>query len=229
MRTLAIGDVHGCLTALDALLEIVQPVRGDTLITLGDYIDRGPDSKGVISRLIELSSRTTVIPLRGNHEEILQEATFHPSVFRSWLSFGGEETIQSYSGSPHSFEMRDIPMDHWHFLNKRLRDYHETDTHIFVHGGVNPSTPMHRQSPRDLRWLRFNNPEPHVSGKVVVCGHTPQESGRPRNLRHSVCIDTWAYGDGFLTCYDVKSGKCWQADQKARTRFLHINECLAPS
>ncbi len=125
--------------------------------------------------------------------------------------------------------MRDIPMDHWHFLNKRLRDYHETDTHIFVHGGVNPSTPMHRQSPRDLRWLRFNNPEPHVSGKVVVCGHTPQESGRPRNLRHSVCIDTWAYGDGFLTCYDVKSGKCWQADQKARTRFLHINECLAPS
>lgn len=226
MRTLVIGDIHGCLRAFDTMLNAVELEADDILITLGDYIDRGPDSKGVIDRLIELSEHHRLIPLRGNHEEILQEATFHPSVFRSWLTFGGEETLQSYSGSPSEFELRDIPMEHWHFFNKRLRNYFETKTHIFVHGGVDPTLPMHKQNPKDIRWMRFENPQPHCSGKIVVCGHTAQENGRPRNLGHSICIDTWVYGDGYLTGFDVNSGKCWQANEKGETSYVHINEFL---
>src|SRR6478672_11639404 len=96
MRTLAIGDIHGCLRALDALLELVRPQPEDLLVTLGDYVDRGPDSPGVLDRLISLKSACRLVPLKGNHDLMMLDALDNPDAFRDWLSTGGRKTAQSY-------------------------------------------------------------------------------------------------------------------------------------
>src|SRR5947209_8352154 len=97
MRTLAVGDIHGCLRALDALLAAVRLQPDDRLITLGDYTDRGPDSHGVIERLLELGDRCRLVCLRGNHDQMMLDARHDPMVLREWLQFGGRQTLQSYA------------------------------------------------------------------------------------------------------------------------------------
>ena len=96
-RILAIGDIHGCLTALDTLLGFVQPTPDDQLIFLGDYIDRGPDSKGVLDRLIELKQTRQIVCLRGNHEVMMLAGREGRDDFRFWMSFGGMEALGSYA------------------------------------------------------------------------------------------------------------------------------------
>src|ERR1700724_3741155 len=95
-RTIAVGDVHGCSTALASLIEAIQPTALDTLVFLGDYIDRGPDSRGVLEQVIALGERCTVVPLLGNHEEMLLAALEGQSELRYWLKFGGTEALASY-------------------------------------------------------------------------------------------------------------------------------------
>src|SRR5262245_61050592 len=123
MRTLAIGDIHGCSKALNMVLAQVRPRPEDRVITLGDYVDRGPDSAGVINRLIELGTQCQLIPLRGNHEIMMLEARADddPLRFNLWLGYGGRETLASYSktllGSRSLFgnKMSRIPEPHWQF------------------------------------------------------------------------------------------------------------------
>ena len=119
-----------------------------------------------------------------------------------------------------------MPDEHWHFLEKVCIDWHETDTHVFVHGNVCPTLPMEEQLNLMLRWGAFDKTRsvPHCSGKVVVCGHTQQRSGLPLNLGHAVCIDTWAYGAGWLTCLDVTTERVCQANQAGRVRTLWLEE-----
>src|ERR1700730_14881921 len=95
-REIAIGDIHGCSKALAALLDAIQPGPEDTIVTLGDYIDWGPDSRGVLQQLIELEERCTLVPIRGNHEEMLLAAREGRSDLGYWLKFGGRETLASY-------------------------------------------------------------------------------------------------------------------------------------
>jgi serine/threonine protein phosphatase 1 len=95
-RTIAIGDIHGCLDALAALIDAIGPGPEDTLITLGDHIDRGPDSRGVLDRLIALSRHCRLVPLQGNHEELLLDALRDITTLRRWLTLGGVETLRSY-------------------------------------------------------------------------------------------------------------------------------------
>ena len=104
MRTLAIGDIHGCLTALTTLLDFVAPAADDRLIALGDYVDRGPDSRGVLDLLIALHARGRLVALRGNHDEMMLEARAGPTENHSmWLACGGLHTLQSYGvASPDS-------------------------------------------------------------------------------------------------------------------------------
>ena len=94
-RTIAVGDIHGCSAALDALLDAVRPRPEDTIVTLGDYIDRGPDTWGVIGRLIDLGGRCHLVPILGNHDQMLLEARsgLHPT---TWLGMGGIATLDSY-------------------------------------------------------------------------------------------------------------------------------------
>src|SRR5262245_39166841 len=108
-RLLAIGDVHGCLTALDTLLGFVQPGRDDQLVFLGDYVDRGPDSKGVVNRLIELQHTGQAVFLRGNHEIMMLGARNGRDDFRFWLACGGAEALESYARPNNIATLDDIP------------------------------------------------------------------------------------------------------------------------
>jgi serine/threonine protein phosphatase 1 len=226
MRTLVIGDIHGCLTALEGIFELANLRPDDQIIALGDYVDRGPDTRSVVDRMIGLVDSHGLIPLLGNHEEMMMKSRTDKGTMRAWLTFGGRETLQSYSGSPRKIDLRDVPDEHWRFFEQNCIDWHETDTHIFVHGCAHPDLPLDMQSAYALRWDRFFDPEPHVSGKVMICGHTAQSSGVPRNLGHAICLDTWVYGDGWLSCLDIESGCVWQANVFGDLRSAHIDEFL---
>lgn len=213
MRVLAIGDIHGCSRALDHLLAAIGPRTSDVIITLGDYVDRGPDSSGVISRLIELRKKFKVVSLRGNHEQLMLNSRLGNDRLVEWLYTGGNATLASYARNEGGAMPSDVPREHWDFLEKSCVDWHETDTHLFVHAGVDPGLPMTSQPEFVLQWERCHNPQPHVSGKTVVCGHTAQKNGIPRDFGHAICIDTGCYRKAWLTCYEVTTNYLWQATQ----------------
>ncbi len=224
MRTLVIGDIHGCLRAFDALLELIEPHEDDLLVTLGDYVDRGPDSAGVLRRLTQLRKSHRLISLRGNHDELMMGAREGDDEFDLWMSYGGDEVLESYGLAAEPESLEEIPRSHWKFLDKFCVDLHETDSHFFVHGGVRSDVALEGQRPRVCRWTKFRSPKPHVSGKVMVCGHTVQKNGEPLNAGHAVCIDTWVYGRGWLTCLNTESGRVWQANQRGSTRAGHLDD-----
>lgn len=216
-RHLAIGDIHGCITALGALVESMELESDDTIVFLGDYVDRGPGSQAVIDLILNLGKKHNVVALRGNHEIMMLDAREKQSWLRPWLSYGGEATLQSYGGS-----FDDIPGEHIEFLENGLNAYYESDTHFFVHACAESHKALEDQSDAALYWRKFGNPDLHCSGKIMVCGHTPQESGEPLNNGNAICIDTLAYGGGWLTCLDVDSGKAWQANESGETRTLTL-------
>lgn len=213
-RLLAIGDIHGCATALDTLLDVVRVRHEDTLVTLGDYVNRGPNSKGVLDRLCALQSQTHLIPLRGNHELAMLDAFGSRDNFEFWLQMGGDATLRSYGITT----LDGIPQPHLLFL-RSLRSWHETENHFFVHANVWPEDDLEDQDYYILHWAKLTSPQPrHKSGKTMICGHTPQRSGLPKNWGFAVCIDTAAARGGWLTCLDVRRGHYWQADDDGRTR-----------
>jgi serine/threonine protein phosphatase 1 len=216
-RHLAIGDIHGCITALTALVGIVDPRSDDTIVTLGDYVDRGPDSRAVLNFIISLGETHQLVPLRGNHEIMMLDAREKKSWLGPWLSYGGEQTLQSYGGS-----FDDVPDAHIDFLENKLQPYYESESHIFVHANLAPNVALAEQSEASLYWQKYKDPGPHGSGKTMVCGHTAQLSGKPLSNGHSVCIDTWAHGEGWLTCLDVGSGRVWQANEAGETRGFDL-------
>jgi serine/threonine protein phosphatase 1 len=217
MRTLAIGDVHGSATALDALLAAVAPTPADRLVFLGDYVDRGPDTRGVLDRLIRLRRELPLaVFLRGNHELMMTRARGDRSEARMWLSVGGAQALASYGPGVTRFD--DVPAEHWRFLTEALVDYFETDTHLFVHANLFAELPLAEQPELMLFWEFLTGPIGHESGKTVICGHTSQRSGAVLDLGDTICIDTFAYGGGYLTCLDVDSLRYWQASRDGRVR-----------
>lgn len=221
-RTLAIGDIHGCVAQLDALLESIALTPDDHVVFLGDFVDRGPDSAGVLRRVLKLGQTHRVTALKGNHEQMMLNARTSHDKYSDWLRNGGDVTLRSYAGIRGS--LRDVPADHWNFLERQLIDYLETESHIFVHANAYPEMAMSEQPDYMLRWERCDNIAAHESGKVIVCGHTPQKTGRPLNKGFAICIDTHACGGGPLTCLDVVSGRVWQADADGRVRKSHISD-----
>ncbi len=219
-RTLAIGDIHGCLTALQTLLDLVQPEANDQLITLGDYVDRGPDSRETLELLIALYDQGRLIPLRGNHDEMMLYSRHDWHERSMWLRFGGVETLASYGHRATDEHYDHVPERHWKFLAEDLRNHYETETHLFVHAVADPDQPLSEQDTATLLWNRLTKPIRHYSGKRLICGHTRQDSGLPLDLGPTVCIDTAIYEPyGWLTCLDVNSGHFWQANQRGETRI----------
>jgi serine/threonine protein phosphatase 1 len=221
MRTLAIGDIHGCLRAFDAILQEVDPQREDVLVTLGDYVDRGPDAKGVLERVLALGARCRIVPIKGNHDLMMLAARQDQEHFDEWLKTGGKQTLASYHANEDWQTFAEtIPIRHWRFLNDDCVPYHETDAHFFVHANVYPDLPLMEQPDYMLYWetLESDTWRQHESGKTMVCGHSVQRSGRPLVLDHAICIDTWVYGDGWLTCLDVGLEVYWQANERGQTR-----------
>jgi serine/threonine protein phosphatase 1 len=214
-RVIAIGDIHGCSKALSGILDRIAPTADDTIITLGDYIDRGPNARGVIDRLLQLRSECNLISLIGNHEIMCLVALDNPADMPSWLAAGGKATLLSYGG-----EAQYIPETHRAFMAECVQ-YHETDTHLFVHANYLPELPLHAQPPAALFWEHITRrmPAPHVSGKTVVVGHTPQHNGRVFDAGHLLAIDTYAFGEGLLTALEVHTGDMWQA-----TKYGYVRE-----
>lgn len=222
-RTIAIGDIHGCSAALATILRLVAPRPGDVVVTLGDYVDRGPDSRGVIDRLIDLEARGGLVPLLGNHEQMMLDAWERRDVpvrqnptMRGWLESGGLATLDSYGPSA---LLGDVPAEHLDFM-RRCLPYHETDSHLFVHANYQEDVPLIHQTALMLRWESLHDflPGPHRSGKVAIVGHTSQKSGEVLDRGHLMCIDTYCHGGGWLTAIDVGTGRVWQADRAGRPR-----------
>jgi serine/threonine protein phosphatase 1 len=213
-RTIAIGDIHGCTLALRAVVEALQPMPDDTLVTLGDYVDRGPDSRGVLDYVLELEQRCGLAPLIGNHELMLLDAVENPHVIGPWLACGGDTTVRSYDG-----QLRNIPPEHLDFIRRGKR-YYETPTHFFVHANYAADVSLDEQPDYLLFWehLHLHLPPPHENGKIAIVGHTSQKSAQILDLGHVICLDTFCYGGGWLTAMDVASGQVWQADRHGRMR-----------
>jgi serine/threonine protein phosphatase 1 len=196
IRTYVIGDVHGCLEQLQLLVELCEQdaaSQRSSLIFLGDYIDRGPDSRGVIDFLINLQkwSPDEIVCLKGNHEDMLLDALEGEDAELNWLSNGGDATLHSYRAS----HVTNLPASHVDWI-RSLPLFHDDGQRFFVHAGVHPDRPLDQQRSRDLLWIR----EPFLSsdkdlGRLIVHGHTPIHSGVPDQRSNRLNIDTGAvYG-----------------------------------
>lgn len=214
----AVGDIHGRLDLLDAMLgmigarEAARPSRRRMLIFLGDYIDRGPDSAGVVDRLLTgMPEGFEVVCLRGNHEEILLQCLGGPDWFENWALNGGLATIASYGvpvdarAHPRELDARKILAQLARAMPKAHRDFYsglplwrEVGGYLFVHAGLRPGVPLAAQTLRDCTFIRgpFLRHEGDF-GRIVVHGHTPVDEPEIRPNR--IGIDTGAVFTGRLT------------------------------
>ena len=213
-RTIAIGDIHGCAQALATLLDMLAPTSTDTLVLLGDYVDRGPDSRRVLEKLLDLQRQCSLIPLLGNHEIMMLSVWSGDMPALFWERYGGYETLLSYDG-----ELTRVDALHWEFLHQ-CRRYFETGTHLFMHANYIADRELDNQPDVTLFWTHISSilPPPHRSGKTAIVGHTPQFGGDILDLGHLKCIDTCCFAGGWLTALDVHSGQIWQANERGESR-----------
>jgi serine/threonine protein phosphatase 1 len=211
--TYAIGDVHGRLDLLNALVPaLLQDADASgcptpKLIGLGDYVDRGPDSRGVVSALRQGFEGFSCTWLKGNHDDLLVKAWEGGDISMSrWFNQGGRQCLESYGWAPG--EPADphlwIPAEDVVFLAS-LPTSHDDGDYFFVHAGVNPLTHFSAQSEKDLLWIR----RPFLDhtgdfGRVVVHGHT--SSSEPQVHYNRIGLDTGAYGSGILSCACLSPG-----------------------
>lgn len=216
-RLYAIGDIHGRLDLLRQLYRMIEaemaaaPALDHRVILLGDYIDRGPESAGVLDWLLEQrDAAAPVIALAGNHEDSMRRFLDDLSVGPGWLYYGGRETLESYGiavgrdeRSPETLrrlqaQLRErLPPRHLDLLNG-LASAHVDGDYMFVHAGVRPRIPLDAQSRDDLLWIRDEFlTSGHDHGKVVVHGHTISQA--PELRRNRIGIDTGAFATDVLT------------------------------
>lgn len=216
-RLIAIGDVHGCRIALDKLLDSIAPDQDDVVVALGDFVDRGPDSRGVIDRFIELTTQTQFFGILGNHEEMMMAVICGAAPHHEWVRHGGIETLESYEFDGN---LDFLPPAHNEFLDS-LIDYFEYGDYFFTHAAYDPDSPLDQQTREMLRWYSLDSgiPAPHQSGKVAVVGHTARRDGEILDVGHLLCIDTYCYGGGWLTAVDLTNRTMWQASSTGQLRF----------
>jgi len=215
-RLYAVGDIHGRADLLSQLFERIdddlksRPTADAIQVFLGDYIDRGPNSRQVIDLLLARQRATDVVLLKGNHEDYALKFLNDPTVLSEWKNIGGLNTVFSYGVTPIRYydpqSQREVatalehsmPDSHRHFLQGLALSFTCGDF-FFVHAGVRPGIPLQQQSQHDLLWIRedFLLHEEDF-GKVIVHGHTPAREPDIRSNR--INIDTGAYATGRLTC-----------------------------
>ncbi len=213
-RVYAVGDIHGRLDLLKALEQAIEAddaangPADTTVILLGDLVDRGPDSAGVIRFARDWQQRRKLRLLGGNHEEMFLDSLTDLQIFKHFLRHGGRETVLSFGVDPDSFtaatleEAQDlmcaaVPADDIEFL-RDLEDWVAMGDYLFVHAGIEPGVPMEDQNRQTFRWIRepfLSSSESH--GRVVVHGHTITSAPEDRGNR--IGIDTGAYQSGRLT------------------------------
>lgn len=227
VRVYAVGDIHGCrkelLNLIDVILEDSKTAPQDRrIVYLGDYIDRGPDSRGVIEILLEPLAGFNAEYILGNHDQSLLDFLNDPQIFLSWQNFGARETLMSYGVRPPLFEDENVyiktrdelrealPRRHLSFLQNLSHSLTIGD-YFFVHAGVRPGIPLDRQMLEDLLWIRDDFLASNTKfGKVIVHGHTPTMA--PERRTNRIGVDTGAYMTGRLTAAVLEGTEC---------RFLH--------
>jgi len=226
MRLIAIGDIHGMDRQLENLLDRVQPGSDDRLVFLGDYIDRGPDSRRVLERLMDLAEkRPDAIFLRGNHEQMLLDALAEQGRYAGptlqelspryameagnatllYLMNGGGALLKSYGIGSLS---AGLPPEHLAFL-EATRLFWEHAPYLFVHAGADPKLPPRQQDPFTLLWDRTS--PPGRNGTIHVVGHQPTAGDQPEFESGRYRIDTGAGHGRVLTACDVLTRRIWQA------------------
>ncbi len=217
-RLFAIGDIHGCVDELTAMLSTVAPARGDTVVFVGDYIDRGPAARGVIELLLELrrGSAAEYVFLKGNHEDMMLSFLGLPGHYgESFLFNGGAPTLESYGVQEGAPALERIPPGHVDFL-KTLATSYLHPPYLFVHAGISPLRQLEEQSVEDMLWIRqefiFN---PHQLGTTVVFGHTPMRAVMI-DLPYKLGIDTGLVYGGKLTCVEFNEGVLYQVGRGSR-------------
>jgi len=215
-RLIAIGDIHGCRVALDSLLEAIAPDQQDVLVTLGDCVDRGLDSRGVVDRLIELSDQTRLVGILGNHEEMMLGVIRNGDPHHEWVRHGGVETLESYGFDG---DLNFLPEKHHEYFDS-LGGYFEYGDYFFTHAAYDPDLPLHEQTREMLRWYSLTSglPAAHQSGKIAVVGHTAHRDGEILDVGHLLCIDTYCYGGGWLTAVDLTNQVVWQVSVTGQLR-----------
>ncbi len=225
-RVFIIGDIHGWNHPLQVLIEAINPGPNDRIITLGDYVDRGPENPKVFDTLISLWNAGLLIPVRGNHDQGMMEASYSQEQLLSWRDqLLGESTLRSYGITTDTLaEFKDkVPKGHISFLRNCLRNYVELDGFICVHGGVHPRLPMKDQPSWTLQWKTFyKHVVPHASGKVLCCGHSAVGLiPKADLLGRAVCVDTQMgiSPHGRLTALELNTGKYIQVDRSATVSY----------
>lgn len=225
-RVYVVGDIHGCKDELRVILEYVQKHErlsaSDMFVFLGDYVDRGADSKDVIQLLIDFkAAHSNTIFLRGNHEAMLSDFLLGgTSLGFSFLRNGGIETISSYGVKlsdvlPESLAVA-MPSEHIKFFNELESLVYIGDEFICVHAGLNPRQSLESQSDSELCWIRDEFiSSPHSFGRVIVFGHTPWRDIM-LDLPYKIGIDTGLVFGNKLTCLELRSGKVIQVYRKSR-------------
>lgn len=212
-RLLALGDIHGCIRPLEALLDALQLTPADTLVALGDFVNRGPATRQVLDTLVALQAQTRLVPILGNHEEEMLAARHDRSALARWLAMGGEATLASYSAEA---QLADIPADHWRLIESAL-EWWECENFFFTHANYAPELPLDQQSAVELRWLSIGErtPQPHCSGKTAIVGHTPNLAGHVVDFGFLRCLDTGCGLGGRLTAMDVRTRQIWQCGEES--------------
>jgi len=210
MARYVIGDIHGCVDEIRRLIDALPLARGDRVVFLGDYIDRGPDSRAVVSYLLSLQRHHEEIEfvfLKGNHEDMLLSylglSGRHGDMF---LINGGKATLASYGVGPENLSARQIlsliPSAHVEFYGQ-LKNYQLMDSFLCVHAGIHPQKPLADQRDEELLWIRdafiFR---PHALPYTVIFGHTPQAAVF-YDLPYKVGLDTGLVYGNMLTCLEV--------------------------
>ncbi len=212
-RLFAIGDIHGCPDELAAILKAIAPAANDTVVFVGDYVDRGPSARDVIDQLLELRrGPAEIILLKGNHEDMMLSYLGLPGRYGdSFLFNGGSQTLESYGVTEETLgrAIEFLPDDHLDLL-VNLANNHHRPPYLFVHAGVLPTRPLEEQSVEDMLWIRqefiFH---PHQIDATVVFGHTPMRAVMV-DLPYKIGIDTGLVYGGKLTCLEFSEGLAYQ-------------------
>jgi serine/threonine protein phosphatase 1 len=162
--------------------------------------------------------------LLGNHELKLLQAGQSKQTKTESDVLVDSYTLDSYGGEHEECSLACIPDEHWQFVQKGCLNWFTTAHHIFVHATLEADKALSDQPDTALFWDKFIDPQPHLSGKTMVCGHTPQRDGHPINIGHAICLDTAACEGQWLTCLEVNSGQVWQANQQRQLRLSHIKD-----
>jgi serine/threonine protein phosphatase 1 len=217
MRLFTMGDIHGCFHTLRSLIDCIRPDSDDTIVFLGDYIDRGPDSKQVLDYIICLKNQgLKVITLKGNHEDLMMKSFLGKNEMLSWMYNGGKYTLESFGVS----SLVEIDPFYINFI-ENMPYYYVLDTIYFVHAGFNEQQGFQFTDKKAMLWIRKDHYQSDFfKEKKILHGHTPQRletlkqhlTNQPNVINIDTgCVYNMENGYGYLTAYEIYSNEIYYA------------------